>query len=111
MLKVLKEKNFDYPIRLVFGVTQDEDLVALQELAEIQQKYSWFEYRTVVAHSESQHSRKGYVTQHIEEEWLDEGNVDVYLCGPVAMVDAVKIWLEQKNIQPKNFLFEKFTAN
>lgn len=85
--------------------------MALQQLNEIQQKCAWFEYRTVVAHAESQHARKGYVTQHIDEGWLAEGNVDVYLCGSVAMVEAVKNWLEQKNIQPKNFLFEKFLAN
>lgn len=111
MLQILQEKGSLHPVRLVFGVTNDADLVALQQLDEIQQKCAWFEYQTVVAHAESQHARKGYVTQHIDEYWLSEGNVDVYLCGPVAMVEAVKNWLDQKNIQPKSFLFEKFSAN
>ena len=111
MLQVLQDKGSPYPVHLVFGVTHDEDLVALQQLDDIQQRNSWFEYRTVVAHADSQHARKGYVTQHVDEDWLNAGNVDVYLCGPAAMVEAVKSWLDQKNIQPENFLFEKFSAH
>lgn len=36
--------------------------------------------------------------------------MDIYLCGPVAMVDAVKGWLDKEGITPANFLFEKFSA-
>lgn len=82
------------------------DLVALEKLNELQAKFPWFEYRTVVASSESNHERKGYVTGHIESEWLNGGDVDVYLCGPVPMVEAVRSWLETENIKPANFLFE-----
>lgn len=99
------------PVRLVFGVTNDHDLVAIEQLDRLQDKLDWFEYRTVVAHADSAHPRKGYVTQHIESDWLNAGDVDMYLCGPVAMVDAVRNWLGQNNIQPQQFLFEKFSAN
>lgn len=51
------------------------------------------------------------MTGHIESEWLNGGDVDVYLCGPVPMVEAVRSWLETENIKPANFLFEKFSAN
>ena len=51
----------------------------LEKLNELQAKL-WFEYRTVVASPESNHERKGYVTGHIESEWLNGGDVDVYLC-------------------------------
>ncbi|MFA3539927.1 ring-hydroxylating dioxygenase ferredoxin reductase family protein [Acinetobacter baumannii] len=111
MLQVLEEKGSEQPVRLVFGVTHDFDLVALEKLNELQAKFPWFEYRTVVASPESNHERKGYVTSHIESEWLNGGDVDVYLCGPVPMVEAVRSWLETENIKPANFLFEKFSAN
>lgn len=111
MLQVLEEKGSNYPVRLVFGVTQDFDLVALDKLNELQQKLPWFEYRTVVAHADSQHERKGYVTAHIENDWLNDGDVDIYLCGPVPMVEAVRNWLDTAGIKPANFLFEKFSAN
>lgn len=111
MLQVLEEKGSSQPVRLVFGVTNDMDLVCLEKLDELQAKFPWFEYVTVVAHPESSHARKGYVTEHIEDAWLNQGDADIYLCGPVPMVDAVRGWLEQKGITPANFLFEKFSAN
>ena len=111
MLQVLEEKGSEHPVRLVFGVTNDFDLVAIEKLNELQDKFSWFEYRTVVAHPESAHERKGYVTGHIENDWLNNGDVDIYLCGPVPMVEAVRGWLDAEGVKPASFLFEKFSAN
>ena len=65
----------------------------------------------VVVDADSSHERKGYVTQHIEADWLNGGDVDVYLCGPVPMVEAVRGWLDSEGVKPANFLFEKFSAN
>ncbi len=111
MLKTLSNQTSAYPVRLVFGVTNDTDLVELSTLQIFKEAHSWFDYRTVVASQDSAHERKGYVTSHIDNEWLTDGNVDIYLCGPVPMVDAVKNWLDSKNITPTNFYFEKFSAN
>ncbi|MCG2907100.1 benzoate 1,2-dioxygenase electron transfer component BenC, partial [Escherichia coli] len=37
MLQVLEQKGSEHPVRLVFGVTQDCDLVALEQLDALQQ--------------------------------------------------------------------------
>ncbi|WP_294033036.1 benzoate 1,2-dioxygenase electron transfer component BenC [uncultured Moraxella sp.] len=111
MLKVLDEKGSEQPVRMIFGVTNDDDLVGLDVLESFKEKHSWFDYRTVVANEKSSHERKGYVIAHIDDDWLNAGNVDIYLCGPVAMVDAVKQWLDNQNVVVQNFLFEKFSAN
>lgn len=111
MLQVLEENGSEHPVRLVFGVTNDFDLVRIAQLDALQAKLPWFEYRTVVAHPESAHARKGYVTGHIDNEWLNSGDVDIYLCGPVPMVDAVRGWLDSEGVKPTSFLFEKFSAN
>lgn len=71
----------------------------------------WFDYRTCVATEDSQHERKGYVTGHVDNEWLNDGDVDVYLCGPLGMVDAVSNWLDSSNLKPSNFYYEKFTPS
>ena len=111
MLQVLEEKGSEHPIRLVFGATNDFDLVALDKLNQLQEKFSWFEFRTVVSHPDISHERKGYVTGHVESEWLNAGDVDIYLCGPVPMVDSVRGWLDSEGVNPANFFFEKFSAN
>jgi len=111
MLDVLDANGFAQPVRMVFGVTNDIDLVALDKLNQIASKHPQFEYRTCVAAADSQHPRKGYVTQHVETDWLNGGDVDVYLCGPVAMVDAVRNWLGDIGVKPANFHYEKFSAS
>ena len=111
MLETLAAQGCKHPVRMVFGVTFDQDLVALAQLDAIKAKLPGFEYRTCVADKESSHPRKGYVTEHVDAAWLNGGDVDVYLCGPVAMVEAVKHWLDASGQKPTSFHYEKFSAS
>ncbi|RKQ58021.1 benzoate/toluate 1,2-dioxygenase reductase subunit [Vogesella indigofera] len=111
MLAVLAESGSPQPLRMVFGVTNDVDLVALEQLEAAHVRLPQFEYRSCVASADSEHPRKGYVTGHIDPAWLNGGDVDIYLCGPVAMVDAVRQWLADSGISPANFYYEKFSAS
>ncbi|WP_206995696.1 benzoate 1,2-dioxygenase electron transfer component BenC [Trinickia mobilis] len=111
MLDVLSDTAGTQPVRMVYGVTNDIDLVAVGQLDEARRKLAQFEYRTCVADAASAHPRKGYVTGHVEPEWLNGGDVDIYLCGPVAMVEAVQGWLRDTGVTPANFYYEKFSAS
>jgi benzoate/toluate 1,2-dioxygenase reductase component len=64
-----------------------------------------------VAAENSAYPRKGYVAAHIEASPLNGGDVDVYLCGPPPMVDAVRAWLGEQNLTPANFYYEKFAPS
>ena len=111
MLETLAEQGCSQPVRMVFGVTFDADLVALEQLEAIRARLPGFEYRTCVVDKDSGHARKGYVTEHVDAEWLNGGDVDVYLCGPVAMVEAVRHWLDASGQAPASFHYEKFSAS
>lgn len=111
MLQVLTANGSTQPVRMIYGVTHDIDLVATAQLDEAQRTLAQFEYRTCVADAASSHARKGYVTEHVNPAWLNDGNVDVYLCGPVAMVEAVQNWLRDSGITPAHFYYEKFSAS
>jgi benzoate/toluate 1,2-dioxygenase reductase subunit len=111
MLDVLAANPGAQPVRMVYGVTNDSDLVAIEQLDGVRGKLPRFDYRTCVASADSAHPRKGYVTAHVEPEWLNGGDVDIYLCGPVAMVDAVQRWLRDTGVTPANFYYEKFSAS
>jgi benzoate/toluate 1,2-dioxygenase reductase subunit len=110
MLDVLAAKGFTHPVRLVYAVTNDHDLVGLEHLDRIASSHPQFEYVTTVAAESSSHPRKGYATAHVEPAWMNGGDVDVYLCGPVPMVDAVRDWLDSTGVTPASFHFEKFSA-
>jgi len=42
---------------------------------------------------------------------LNDGDVDVYLCGPPPMVDAVRQHFKNQGVIPASFHYEKFTPN
>jgi benzoate/toluate 1,2-dioxygenase reductase subunit len=111
MLGTLAEMGCDQPVHLVYGVTNDADLVAVEALEDYAARIDSFSFATVVAAEASEHPRKGYVTAHIAPEQLHGGNVDVYLCGPPAMVDAVRGWLGAQRVTPASFHTEKFSPS
>jgi benzoate/toluate 1,2-dioxygenase reductase subunit len=39
---------------------------------------------------------------------LHDGEVDIYLCGPPPMVDAVSEYMKLENMTPANFYYERF---
>ena len=50
------------------------------------------------------------MTQYITADQLNDGDVDVYLCGPPAMVDAVRKYWDTQGITPANFYYERFAV-
>jgi benzoate/toluate 1,2-dioxygenase reductase component len=111
MLGKIAETDSAQPIHLVYGVTSDADLVEVERLEEFAAHIPGFTFATTVAAEESAHPRKGYVTRHIEPDHLNGGEVDVYLCGPPPMVDAVRAWLGGQGVVPANFYYEKFAPS
>ncbi|WP_292044878.1 benzoate 1,2-dioxygenase electron transfer component BenC [Massilia sp. UBA6681] len=111
MLDVLDKQGFSQPVKMVYAVTNDHDLVELDHLDRIAAAHPQFEYITCVSSDASCHLRKGYATAHVEPGWVNGGEVDVYLCGPVPMVEAVRGWLDGLGVKPANFYFEKFSAS
>jgi benzoate/toluate 1,2-dioxygenase reductase subunit len=111
MLEVLQAKGTTQPVHMIYGVTNDADLVEVDKLTAFAAAIPGFTYVTVVADAASTHDRKGYVTHHMPEAVLHGGNVDLYLCGPPPMVDAVRSYLTEKAVKPASFHFEKFNPS
>ena len=111
MLEKIAEQGSEHPLHLIYGVTNDFDLVELERLEDFAARIPQFSFSACVANPESQYPRKGYVTQHIEPTHLNQGDVDVYLCGPPPMVEAVSQFIREQGIAPANFYYEKFAAS
>lgn len=110
MLERIAEQGSEHPLHLIYGVTNDFDLVELDRLQALASRIPNFSYSACVANPDSQYPQKGYVTQHIEPRHLNDGDVDVYLCGPPPMVEAVSQYVREQGITPANFYYEKFAA-
>ncbi|WP_047337278.1 benzoate 1,2-dioxygenase electron transfer component BenC [Pseudomonas protegens] len=111
MLEKIAEQGSEHPLHLIYGVTHDFDLVELERLEDFAARIPQFSFSACVANPESQYPRKGYVTQHIEPAHLNQGDVDIYLCGPPPMVEAVSQFIREQGIAPANFYYEKFAAS
>lgn len=111
MLGQLVITGCEQRVHLIYGVTNDADLVQTERLDAVASKVPLFSYSTCVAAAASTHPRHGYVTQHIEPAHLNGGDVDVYLCGPPAMVEAVRGYFTAEGVIPASFHFEKFNPS
>lgn len=110
MLEKIAQVGSEHPVHLIYGVTNDFDLVELDRLEDLAASIPNFSFSACVANPQSEYPLKGYVTQHIEPSHLNEGDVDVYLCGPPPMVEAVSHFIREQGITPANFYYEKFAA-
>lgn len=109
--KIVVDKSCPHPIHLIYGVNTDSDLVELDKLEAFVKALPNFSYALVVVSPDSAQPKNGYVTQHIEPAQLNDGDVDIYLCGPPPMVEAVAQNLRDRAIQPTSFHYEKFAAS
>jgi benzoate/toluate 1,2-dioxygenase reductase subunit len=111
MLEHLQASGSSQPVHLIYGVTNKEDLVSVRELEAFAATIDNFTFKTVVANPQSAHPRTGYVTNHMEDAPINDGDVDVYLCGPPPMVDAVLGYFREEGIEPASFHYERFTPS
>ncbi len=111
MLEVLQASGTQQPVHMIYGVTNDADLVEVDKLHAFAKAIPGFTFATVVADAASDHPRKGYVTHHLPDAALHGGDVDIYLCGPPPMVDAVRAFLDTRGVSPASFHFEKFSPS
>jgi benzoate/toluate 1,2-dioxygenase reductase component len=109
--KVVATGGSPFPIHLIYGVNNDTDLVEIERLQAFAAQLANFTYDLVVVSADSAQPKKGYVTQHIEPAQLNDGDVDIYLCGPPPMVEAVADNLRERAIKPASFHYEKFAAS
>jgi len=109
--KLVADGGSAHPIHLIYGVNTDTDLVEVDRLEAFARQLPDFSFALVVVSADSAQPRKGYVTQHIEPAQLNDGDVDIYLCGPPPMVEAVATNLRERAIQPASFHYEKFAAS
>lgn len=100
------------PVYLLYGVTGTEDLCKLDELTALRNRVAGLELHVIVTHPDADwDGRTGLVTDLLEERMLAGGDADVYLCGPAAMVEATRTWLDNNGFHRVGLYYEKFVAS
>ncbi|WP_068160913.1 benzoate 1,2-dioxygenase electron transfer component BenC [Rhodococcus phenolicus] len=110
ILAAMRKQDVGLPVHLIYGATFDHDIVELDTLEGYTKSLLNFTFEYCVSDPDSAAPNKGYVTSLFEPRHLYEGDVDVYLCGPPPMVEAVRAHFGNEGITPANFYFEKFNS-
>ncbi|MCR5979328.1 1,6-dihydroxycyclohexa-2,4-diene-1-carboxylate dehydrogenase [Gordonia jinghuaiqii] len=108
MLRKLHADKSPRRAHLIYGVSSDTDLVAIDEIEYLADQLPGFTWDHCVSDPASTAVNKGYVTSLIEPAHLYDGDVAIYLCGPPPMVEAVRKHVAEAGIEPTGFYYEKF---
>ncbi|MQY27272.1 benzoate 1,2-dioxygenase electron transfer component BenC [Nocardia aurantia] len=108
MLRKLRADGSTRTAHLIYGVSADDDLVALDQIEQVAAELPGLTWDHVVTDPASTAENKGYVMSLIRSEHLYDGNVAVYLCGPPRMVESVRTHLADAGVEPAGFYYEKF---
>ncbi|CAN5524897.1 benzoate 1,2-dioxygenase electron transfer component BenC [soil metagenome] len=108
MLRAMRAAGTPRKVHLIYGVKTDADVVALDEIEEIASELAEFSWKHCVSAPDSLAANKGRVMSLIAPEYLYDGDVAIYLCGPPAMVESVRTHISETGIDPTGFYYEKF---
>src|SRR4051794_5341361 len=108
ILRTLDAGNSSRRMHLVYGVTTDDDLVEMDAIAQLAGSIDGLTWDYCVADPATKAPNQGYVTGLMGPEHLHDGTAAVYLCGPPAMVEAVRSYVGELGVTPLGFYYEKF---
>ncbi|MDN5895234.1 MAG: 1,6-dihydroxycyclohexa-2,4-diene-1-carboxylate dehydrogenase [Nocardioides sp.] len=111
ILRKLRDCATSRAVHLVYGVSNDTDLVELDTLEELAGSIPNLTWDHCVSDPESAAANKGFVMSLIRPEHLHGGDVAVYVCGPPPMVEAVRTHFANEGVEPTGFYYEKFALS
>lgn len=96
----------------LFGARTQSDLYAEEEIGRIQQGWRGsLNFKQVLSEEPENSSwsgARGYVTDELDKLELDWPEVQAYLCGPPAMIDAAIAKFSRLGVKPENIRYDKF---
>lgn len=104
--KDLLERKAVNSITLIYGVRNTTDILAKEELDELEKQGVKVIY--VMSEEPSYKGEKGFVSKDIIKKYVDIHNVTFFICGPIVMVDYVKKELKDLDIDLRKVRYEGY---
>lgn len=111
--KYVVDKKSDVDIILLYGNRSTRDIAFKEDFDAMQKEYSKLKVVHILSEpEEGWQGRAGHINkQLIKEEITDYAERKLYICGPPAMVDAMrKILLDELNASRDNIITENFSG-
>lgn len=98
-------------IHLYYAVRHEAHLCEQERIAAYKEKFPNLVYHAVISRStDTWQGLQGYVQDHLAPDQLKANSFDMYVCGPPALVEALKAHLAENQIENCHFYSEKFIA-
>lgn len=105
----------DRPVLFFYGARTENDLIMLDEIKSLTDKYPLVEFIPVLSHADEDsgwEGERGFVHETVArrlEEMNVQGEGDVYACGPPPMIEALTPVLFMNDFETDRIFFDKFT--
>ncbi|WP_035856524.1 2Fe-2S iron-sulfur cluster-binding protein [Cryptosporangium arvum] len=113
LLRHMSETGVRRPVRFYYGARTAEDLFYLDEILEIGEKLTDFEFvacLSAVDEATAPGIELGNVTDVVGRREPRIEKCETYLCGPPPMVDAALAFLQANQVPPDQIFYDKFTS-
>lgn len=101
----------DQPIALYYAVRHEHHLCEQQRIEQFKAKFPNLSYNPVISRpTEKWQGLTGYVQDHLDPSVLKAQALAMYVCGPPALVEALKTYLTKHQLENVQFYSEKFIA-
>ncbi|MCY1397595.1 Anthranilate 1,2-dioxygenase electron transfer component [compost metagenome] len=112
MLDQLAEQGCSQPVHLYYGVRDAADLCEVSRIEAYAQRIPGFRFTPVISEPDEQWpGKRGYIAEHLELAELRDQPFDMYLCGPPPMVESIKTWMQDQQLDHARLYLEKFTQS
>lgn len=106
---LITQNENQLPIKLFWGMRQEQDLFWEEEFYELSQQHSNFKFELILSQpSPEWHLSKGYVTDLLEAFQHNYTSSEFYICGSTQMITSVKDYLLEKGAGEAHIHHEKF---
>ncbi|MGE7956325.1 anthranilate 1,2-dioxygenase electron transfer component AntC [Pseudomonas sp. NPDC089530] len=112
MLEQLVADGCTRPVHLYYGVRHAADLCETARIEAYSGQLPGFRYTAVVSEPAADWpGKRGYIAEHFDCSELRDAPVDMYVCGPPPMVESIRIWLQDQQLESVQLYYEKFTES
>ncbi len=104
---LLKNKHFTLPIRLVWGMRHEEEVIWRDEFESMAANYANFQFDLIVSRpTDAWKGFKGHVDEVLSRTKWEGWNA--YICGNQKMIEEICVLLKARGVKPEDLHFEKF---
>ncbi len=107
---LVNKNKLHYPVKIIFGSRKKEDLLYKEEMAQLAQQYSQFEFIPVLSRETTEFwaGKIGYVHEVYEYIYADKRPCYFYLCGWSAMIKEARERLINLGYEKSDIKFELY---